>query len=145
MCADSLFFYTQTAYLDSSKVVQLYYLSRSLLPQFTMSAPNDEYRPSGEGVEGAHTTDTTQNDYKSRTGQSQIPVVGDEARIEDPIDERTADSDAQLARDDTEAINEDNIISDRTRGAGKSGMYREPGDEEGLPGPDDGTSAIRDQ
>jgi hypothetical protein len=61
-----------------------------------MSAPNNEYQPSGEGVEGAHTADTTQNDYKSRTGQSQIPVVGDEARIEDPIDERTADSDAQL-------------------------------------------------
>jgi hypothetical protein len=49
----------------------------------------------------------------------------------------------RIARDDTEAIDQSNIIDERTRGAGKSGMYREPGDEEGLPGPDDGTSAIR--
>ena len=61
-----------------------------------MSAPNDDYQPGSEGVEGGHTADTRQNDYKSRTGQSQIPVVGDDARVEDGIDERTADSDAQL-------------------------------------------------
>ncbi len=45
-----------------------------------------------------------------------------------------------LARDDTDAIDQSNIIDERTRGASKS--YREPGDEEGLPGPDDGTSAV---
>ena len=55
-----------------------------------MSAPNDEYQPGSGGG------NTTQNDYKSRTGQNKIPVVGDETRIEDPIDENTADSDAQL-------------------------------------------------
>ena len=47
-----------------------------------------------------------------------------------------------LARDDTEAIDKSNIIDQRTRGATKKGAYREPGDEEGLPGPDDGTSAV---
>ena len=36
------------------------------------------------------------NDYKSRTGQSEIPVVADDAAIEDPIDPDTADSDKQL-------------------------------------------------
>ncbi|EXJ56874.1 hypothetical protein A1O7_07218 [Cladophialophora yegresii CBS 114405] len=108
-----------------------------------MSAPGDEYQPGDEGVEAAHTADTTQNDYKSRTGQSHIPVVGDETNVEDPIDERTADSDAQLARDDNDAIDESNIIDERTRGAAKAGGYREPGDEEGLPGPEDGTSAVR--
>lgn len=60
------------------------------------TAPGDEYQPGTEGVETAHTSDTTQNDYKSRTGQSHIPVVGDESTIEDPIDANTADSDGQL-------------------------------------------------
>lgn len=45
-----------------------------------------------------------------------------------------------VARDDKEAIDEDNIVEGRTRGAKPSGEYREPGDEEGLPS-DDGTSA----
>lgn len=44
-------------------------------------------------------------------------------------------------RDDADAIDENNIIDDRTRGAAKEkGSYAEPGDEEGLPGPEDGTS-----
>jgi len=107
-----------------------------------MSAPNDDFQPSGDGLEGSANPDTTQNDYKSRTGQSSIPVVGDDTNIEDPIDANTADSDAQLARDDSDAIDKSNIINERTRGAGKSGGYAEPGDEEGLPGPDDGTSAV---
>lgn len=44
------------------------------------------------------------------------------------------------ARDDTDAIDQSNVIDERTRGATKS--YREPGDEEGLPGPEDGTSSV---
>ncbi|KAB2576526.1 hypothetical protein BFW01_g2892 [Lasiodiplodia theobromae] len=84
------------------------------------------------------------NDYASRSGQSQIPVQKDEAPIEDPIDPATADTDEQLARDDKEAINEENIVPGRTRGATKkAGTYAEPGDEEGIPGPEDGRSAIR--
>ena len=48
-------------------------------------------------------------------------------------------------RDEAEAIDTDNIMpGKRTRGAAKpSGTYREPGDEEGLPGPEDGTSSVR--
>lgn len=46
------------------------------------------------------------------------------------------------AADDKDAIDQSNIIGGRTRGAGPSGGYAEPGDEEGLPGPDDGTSRI---
>lgn len=46
-------------------------------------------------------------------------------------------------RDEKDAIDTSNIMDSRTRGATKqSGTYAEPGDEEGLPGPDDGTSAI---
>ncbi len=42
--------------------------------------------------------DVMDNDYKSRTGQSHIPVQGDEKPVEDPIDPATADSDEQLGK-----------------------------------------------
>ena len=88
--------------------------------------------------------DPQHNEYISRTGQSQIPVQKDGASIDDPIDPATADTDEQLARDEQEALDKDNVISSRTRGATKkAGAYTEPGDEEGLPGPDDGTSTVR--
>lgn len=46
-----------------------------------------------------------------------------------------------VAKDDNEAIDKSNIIEgERTRSVKPSGRYREPGDEEGLPGPEDGTS-----
>lgn len=101
------------------------------------------------------------NDYKSRTGQSHIPVQGDDKPVEDPINPDTADSDESLgtisysttlpmqlgtndsiAKDDADAIDESNIIGGRTRGAKPSGGYAEPGDEEGLPS-SDGTSSTR--
>src|SRR5690242_10562321 len=78
------------------KAIVNYHRQFPNLSHSTMSAPNEEYQPGTEGLERGTTADTTQNDYKSRTGQSHIPVVGDEARVEDPIDETTADSDAQL-------------------------------------------------
>jgi len=83
------------------------------------------------------------NDYTSRPGQKggPIPVQNDNASVEDPIDRSTADSDEQLERDENDAIDESNIVEGRTRGAKPSGGYREPGDEEGLPGPEDGTSS----
>jgi hypothetical protein len=103
------------------------------------------------------------NEYKSRTGQNEIPVQADDKPVEDPIDPETADSDATLGKflrfqyllpvntpltsppeaDEKNAIDESNIIEERTRGATKSaGTYQEPGDEEGLPGPEDGTSRV---
>lgn len=48
---------------------------------------------------------------------------------------------SQAARDDNEAIDESNIIEEKTRHAKPTGTYREPGDDEGLPGPEDGTSS----
>ncbi|KAI1267706.1 hypothetical protein F5Y18DRAFT_424841 [Xylariaceae sp. FL1019] len=81
--------------------------------------------------------------YVSRSGHKseEIPVVSDTERIADPIDADTADSDAQLERDDNEAIDTSNILDERTRGAAQPrGTYTEPGDEEGLP-TDDGTSS----
>jgi len=109
------------------------------------------------------TGEVQDNEYQSRTGQSEIPVQSDDKAVEDPIDPDTADSDAQLGRsthdaahllvwtsltplteaDDKNAIDQSNVINERTRGAAKSsGTYQEPGDEEGLPGPDDGTSRV---
>ncbi|KAI0006280.1 hypothetical protein F4779DRAFT_596880 [Xylariaceae sp. FL0662B] len=85
----------------------------------------------------------TDNAYVSRPGHKdeEVPVQADEEIVEDPIDETTADSDAQLERDDKEAVDTSNIIGSRTRGAKPdNGSYREPGDEEGLP-VEDGTSS----
>ncbi|KAJ9655487.1 hypothetical protein H2198_005673 [Neophaeococcomyces mojaviensis] len=111
-----------------------------------MSAPNDEYQDTGNvRSERGTGADTSQNDYASRTGQSHIPVQSDEASVEEGgyADPAKADSDQQLQADEKDAIDQSNIINERTRGAAKpSGTYREPGDEEGLPGPEDGTSRV---
>ena len=63
-----------------------------------MSSVNNEYTQSADpGSEGA-TLQSTDNDYVSRTGQSQIPVQKDDAPIDDPINSATADSDATLRK-----------------------------------------------
>ncbi|KAJ4378054.1 hypothetical protein N0V83_000884 [Neocucurbitaria cava] len=90
--------------------------------------------------------DAVDNDYQSRTGQSEIPVQRDEAGVESTEYDNGGDSDEQLAKDESDAINEDNILEERTRGAAKkAGSYAEPGDEEGLDeytaGGQDGTSS----
>ncbi|KAL3428058.1 hypothetical protein PVAG01_01567 [Phlyctema vagabunda] len=82
------------------------------------------------------------NDYISRSGEKNdpIPVQSDDAPVGGVSGDQ--DSDEQLIRDDREAIDESNVVEGRTRGAKPAGSYREPGDEEGLPGPGDGTSDI---
>ncbi|KAH7034686.1 uncharacterized protein B0I36DRAFT_346589 [Microdochium trichocladiopsis] len=92
--------------------------------------------------ENAPSGEYSDESYVSRTGQKQgpIPVTSDREQVEDPINPETADSDEQLERDDADAIDESNVIDERTRGAKPRGTYREPGDEEGLP-TDDGTSS----
>ncbi|KAJ4993949.1 hypothetical protein SVAN01_00426 [Stagonosporopsis vannaccii] len=87
--------------------------------------------------------------YESRTGQSEIRVLKDDAPVEgtEYNDRDVADSDRQLERDEEDAIDQGNILNERTRGAAKqSGTYTEPGDDEGLEGAlesNDGTSAGR--
>jgi hypothetical protein len=44
--------------------------------------------PAGDGI--------SDNEYKSRTGQSEIPVVGDNSAVEGGVDPATEDSDATL-------------------------------------------------
>ncbi|KAI3391450.1 hypothetical protein diail_7339 [Diaporthe ilicicola] len=76
--------------------------------------------------------DETYSDYKTDGGS--VPVQDDSVPVEEGVDAATADSDAQLERDDNEAIDTSNIVQERTRGAKpEPGSYREPGDEEGLP------------
>jgi hypothetical protein len=121
-----------------------------------MSA-DEQYEAQNEIPNG----DSTNNAYASRAGQSEVPVINDDAPVEDPIEHTTADSDESLGvlaspshltivlikcsvQDDKEAIDSSNIIESRTRGAAKkAGTYAEPGDYEGLPGPEDGTSSGR--
>ncbi|RQM04613.1 hypothetical protein DH86_00004082, partial [Scytalidium sp. 3C] len=90
--------------------------------------------------------DTVDNSYAmSDNGSGPIPVIKDEQRVEQPNDRRNPDSDRALDQDEQEAIDKQNILrGGRTRGAKPTGPgYNEPGDEEGLPGPDDGTSSTR--
>jgi len=92
-----------------------------------------------------YASDNVQDDsYVSRSGEKQdsIPVQSDSADVGGGINAATADSDEQLERDDNEAIDQSNVVEGRTRGAKPTGKYTEPGDEEGLPGPEDGTSSV---
>ncbi|PIA98210.1 hypothetical protein CB0940_06627 [Cercospora beticola] len=110
------------------------------------SSADEQYEQQNDQISGdAPAGDAQDNDYASRTGQNQygIPVVKDDAAVEEGGYGENADSDAQLEKDDRD-VDESNILDSRTRGAAKQkGTYAEPGDEEGLPGPEDGTSSGR--
>ncbi|KAK4033591.1 hypothetical protein C8A01DRAFT_19493 [Parachaetomium inaequale] len=67
--------------------------------------------------------------YKTR-GTESVPVVDDDAPVEDPINPAQADSDRQLEKDDREAIDKGNIMKGRTRKAKPTGTYTEPSDEQ---------------
>jgi hypothetical protein len=105
--------------------------------------------------------DQQDTEYVSHSGEgADIPVVSD-SKDELGAGTRGTDSDERLGmlppstlksqegadklivvRDDKDAIDESNIIDDRTRNAGlNDGGYAEPGDDEGLPGPEDGTTS----
>lgn len=72
--------------------------SFTLLLFFTiMSSADDQYEQKNDVTGGdIPAGDAVDNDYKSRTGQSHIPVQSDEAPVADPIDPATADSDETL-------------------------------------------------
>lgn len=58
---------------------------------------DDKYEQQNDATGGdIPSGDIADNDYASRTGQSEIPVQKDDAPIEDPIDPATADTDEQL-------------------------------------------------
>jgi hypothetical protein len=57
-----------------------------------MSSPDDQYEQQDDFTSDAPIGNASDNNYTSRTGQSQIPVRKDDAPVEDPIDSATADS-----------------------------------------------------
>ncbi len=62
-----------------------------------MSSADDQYEQKNDVAGGeVPAGDPVDNDYKSRTGQYQIPVQSDTAPVADPIDPATADSDETL-------------------------------------------------
>ena len=67
-----------------------------------MSSADDQYEQQND-VSGGDVPagDAQDNDYKSRTGQHHIPVQGDDAPVNDPIDPATADSDETLGTFET--------------------------------------------
>ena len=61
-----------------------------------MSAADQEYVPQdGTSKTGSSNTD---NSYASRTGQDEVPVVGDNTEIETGLDDGNADSDERLRK-----------------------------------------------
>ena len=66
-----------------------------------MSSADDQYEQQNDAVTGdAPTGDFQDNDYKMRPGEKggPVPVQGDDAKVEDPIDPATADSDETLGK-----------------------------------------------
>ncbi|MDI1492257.1 MAG: hypothetical protein OHK93_003469 [Ramalina farinacea] len=78
------------------------------------------------------------NEYipSGKIDDSDITVAKDEAPVEEGINTATEDSDEQLQKDDSDAIDKSNIIGGRTRGAKPQGGYSDP-DEDDLPIPKD--------
>ena len=61
-----------------------------------MSSPDDQYEQQNDFTSDAPIGNVSDNNYTSRTGQSQIPARKDDTPVEDPIDSATADSDETL-------------------------------------------------
>lgn len=57
---------------------------------------DDQYEQQNDFAQNGPVADAVDNDYASRTGQSQVPVQNDEAPVEDPYNNPSADSDEQL-------------------------------------------------
>ncbi|OWT42598.1 hypothetical protein VFPPC_18266 [Pochonia chlamydosporia 170] len=68
--------------------------------------------------------------YTTSNGKREpIPVQGDDTPVEDPVNAADGDSDKQLDEDEKAAIDESNIIKERTRGGAEPrNQYQEPDD-----------------
>ncbi|KAL9613909.1 MAG: hypothetical protein Q9167_001587 [Letrouitia subvulpina] len=93
---------------------------------------DDQYEAQNDAAAEV-TGDVTDSSYAHPETKGQIPVQGDNVNVEDPIDVNTANSDAQLAQDDADAIDQSNVIGSRTRGAKPTTGYSEGPDEDDLP------------
>ncbi|KAI0431895.1 hypothetical protein F5Y09DRAFT_354423 [Xylaria sp. FL1042] len=92
----------------------------------------DDRRGEPEDIREAPTGQLNDDSYATQNKNAEsVPVVSDEASIEDPVRPGQADSNAQLDRDEREAINKTNIVESRLRGnEPRKGALREPSDSE---------------
>lgn len=67
-------------------------------PSKTVNTSSNTIIMSSANQYDAPTGDVVDDDYKSRTGQSEIPVVGDGAKVESTEYDNGGDSDKQLGR-----------------------------------------------
>ncbi|RYP08403.1 hypothetical protein DL765_008802 [Monosporascus sp. GIB2] len=58
-----------------------------------------------------------------------VPVISDDAKVEDPVDAKDADSNRQLESDEKEAIDESSIV-EGNREKPPAGSLKEPSDED---------------
>ncbi|RYP48636.1 hypothetical protein DL768_005480 [Monosporascus sp. mg162] len=90
-------------------------------PSSTTGAPEDEV-PEGQVQDDSYVMGADKN------GEP-VPVIGDDAKVEDPVDAKDADSNRQLERDEKEAIDESNIVEGgREKPPARS--LKEPSDED---------------
>ncbi|KAK4184359.1 hypothetical protein QBC35DRAFT_525564 [Podospora australis] len=69
--------------------------------------------------------------YKTgKNDEASVPVVDDTEPLPEAYQDGEADSDKQLERDEKEALDQDNVIKERTRHAKPTGTYQEPSDEQ---------------
>ncbi|KAL2161830.1 hypothetical protein VTH06DRAFT_7614 [Thermothelomyces fergusii] len=95
----------------------------------TESAPYQRDDQAGASLaRDAPTGQVSDPSYKTGGKDEAVPVVDDEAPVDDPLQAGRADSDRQLEQDEREAIDEGNILKERTRKAKPTGTYTEPSD-----------------
>ncbi|OCK86230.1 hypothetical protein K432DRAFT_285070 [Lepidopterella palustris CBS 459.81] len=105
---------------------------------------DNRYEQQNDLASEAPTGDISDNDYKSRTGLSEIPVQKDDAPVNDPIHPPPRIRMRRVAYDEKDAIDSSNIINSRTRGAAKTAStYAEPSDKVGMPRPNNRGSGAR--
>ncbi|KAK4097178.1 hypothetical protein N658DRAFT_413125, partial [Parathielavia hyrcaniae] len=94
------------------------------------AAPYQVDEPGDSLPRGAPPGQVSDPSYKTSKGE-EVPVVDDDAPLDDPMKPDQADSSKQLERDERDAIDKGNIVKDRTRHAAKpAGAYAEPTDEQ---------------
>ncbi|KAI5809087.1 hypothetical protein DFH27DRAFT_250752 [Peziza echinospora] len=118
-------------------------------PTLFRDAPTDNSYVMDEPAGASEQKGTGPNRGPSPASASTNPVVRDEVADKELGSMKgMGDSATVLEKDEKEAMNPQNILKGQPRtrfGGRKPGNvnYKEPGDEEGLPGPDDGTSYVR--
>ncbi|MCJ1439651.1 MAG: hypothetical protein MMC23_000131 [Stictis urceolatum] len=92
---------------------------------------DDDYEARNDAA--TDVTGSVNDDSYATSRNETIPVQKDSDAVEDPIQAPDSNSDAQLERDENDAIDQSNVMGQRTRGAKPGGSYSEGPDEDDLP------------